>query len=440
MRMRFLALAVAAALGSPAAAVDLTAAIKASVAADPELASALANRDAAQENIPIARARLLPQVSLQSTYQRLNQNTTSAAGVRDYNGPSESIQLTLRQALLRMRDREGLKIGNLQADLGELKLESARADLWNRTSVAWVDVLVAQFNRDIYERTVASVAEAAKQEARRFELGDGTRDAAAEAAAQLAFARGQLADARLEVQTKLLAFNQLTRLNVQDFDGFRMPGLSGPVRLSDDRAELLARIIDNNPDLASARLAEDIARHRLAQAGADHLPTVDLVASANRGKSDSANLVGTSYNNSQVGLQLVLPIYQGGGVNAAQRQGSAALTAATADRESLLNRLTVQFAADWNGQTSLHERIEAAGALVTAAIEQRRAAELGIKAGLRTWADLGAADLQLARRETDRVGLMGTQLKLQARLLAFLPVTDPSWERWVATVAGRSRR
>lgn len=439
MKHRLLALAVAAAFSAPAAAVDLPAAIQAAVAADPELASALANRDAAQENVPLARARLLPQVSLQSTYQRLNQNSTSAGGVRDYQGPSESIQLSVRQALLRVRDREGLRIGNLQAELGELKLESARSDLWNRASMVWVDVLAAQAVRDIYARTEASVAEAAKQEARRFELGDSTRDAVAEAAAQLAFARGQLADARLEVQTRLLAFSQLTRLKAEEFDGYRLPGMAGPVRLTEDRAELLARIIDNNPDLASARVAEEIARRRIAQAGADHLPTIDLVASANRGKSDSANLVGTSYNNSQVGLQMVLPIYQGGAVNAAQRQSTAALAAATADRESLLNRMNVQFAADWNAQTSLHERIAAAGALVTAGIEQRRAAELGIKAGLRTWADLGAADLQLARREVDRVGLIGSQLKLQARMLSLLPASDPSWERWVAAVAGKSR-
>lgn len=439
MRNRLVALALTAAFGAPAVAVDLPAAIQAAIVAAPELASALANRDVAQENIPLARSRLLPQVSLQTSYQQLNQNTSSAVGVRDYNGPSENIQFSIRQGLLRMRDLEGLRIGSLQAELGDLKLESARSDVWNRTSVAWIDVLVAQVTRDIYARTEGSVAEAARQEARRFELGDSTRDAVAEAAAQLAFARGQLADARLEVQTRLLAFNQLTRLTTQEFVGYRLPGLSGPVQLVDDRSDLLARILDANPDLASARVAEEIARRRIAQAGADHFPTIDLVASATRGKSDSATLVGTSYNNSQIGVQMVLPIYQGGAVNAAQRQSTAALAAASADREALLNRLNVQFASDWNAQTSLHERIAASGALVTAAIESRRAAELGIKAGLRTWADLGAADLQLARREVERVGLIGAQLKLQARLLALLPATDPSWDRWVAAVAGKSR-
>lgn len=437
--MRLLALAVAAAFAGPAAAVDLASALLAAQAADPELASAQANRDAAQENIAIARARLMPQVSLQGTYQRLNQQTTSSAGTRDFVGPSESVQLTLRQGLLRMRDREGLRIGNLQARFGELRLETARSTAWFRASLAWIDVLIAQATRDVHARTETSVAEAAKQEARRFELGDGTRDAVAESAGQLALARAQLAEARLDVQSKLLAFNQLTKLGVAEFSAYRLPGLSGPADLREDRADLLARVLESNAEIESASVAEEVARRRMAQAGADHLPTIDLVASANRGKSDSVNLVGTQYNNSQIGVQMVLPIYQGGGVNAAQRQASAGVTAAQADREALINRLSVQFAGDWNTQLALRERIEASDALVTSARELRRAAELGIKAGLRTWADLGSADLQIARRETERVLLVGNLLKTQARLLSLLPVSDPVWERWSASVTVKAR-
>lgn len=437
--MRLIAFAVAAALAAPAAAVDLGAAMRAALAADPELAAALANRDAAQENIAIARARLLPQVSLQGTYQHLNQQTTSAAGTREFVGPSESVQLTVRQGVLRMRDLEGLKIGTLQAEFGERKLDSARSALWNRTTFAWVDVLVAQAVRDVYARTEASVAEAARQEARRFEAGDGTRDAVAESAGQLALARAQLAEARLDVQSKLLAFNQLTKMDAKDFAGYRLPAGGGLFDLREDRSELLARIIEANPELASARVSEEVAKRRLAQAGTDHMPTLDLVASANRGKSDSPVLVGTSYNNSQVGLQLSLPIYQGGGVSAAQRQAAAGVSAATADREALFNRLNVQFASDWNSQLALRERIEAAEALVTSAVEARRAAEFGVKAGLRTWADLGAADLQLARREAERAGMIGMLLKTHSRLLSLLPASDPAWERWSAAVSGKAR-
>lgn len=437
--MRLPAFVLAAAMSGPAFAVDLGAAIRAAFEMDPELASAVANRDAATENIAIAQARLRPQVTLQATYQRLDQNTTSGGVTRQYSGPSESAQLTVRQALLRQRDRQGVAIGSRQAEIGELRLESARSALINRATFAWVDVLVSQASREVFARAENSVAEAAKQEARRFEAGDGTRDAVAESAAQLALIRAQLAEARLDAQSKLLAFNQLTKMGAGEFAGYRLPGLDGIVDLREDRAELLERVLGTNPELASARVVEELQKHRLAQASADHMPTIDLVASINRGKSDSANLVGTQYENSQVGVQMIVPIYQGGGVVASERQAAAGVSAASADREALVNQLNVQFMNDWNSQLALRERIVATESLVNAALEQRRAAELGIKAGLRTWADLGAVDLQIARRESDRVGLIGQLLKTQSRLLSLLPVSDPAWERWTGELAGKAR-
>ena len=115
------ALALLAALAlHPAHAVDLDTALQAAQAADPTLASANANRDAAHENIALARARLLPQVTLQNTTQHLNQTTHNAQGLsNDFDGRSRSTQLSIRQGLLRPRDWAGLQIGQLQAAQGE---------------------------------------------------------------------------------------------------------------------------------------------------------------------------------------------------------------------------------------------------------------------------------------------------------------------------------
>lgn len=437
--MKLCVLAVSVALACPAGAVELTAAVRAAMGADPALASAVANRDAAQENIAIARSRLLPQVALQGTFQQMNQTRTQNGVQSDFSGPSRNAQLTVRQSIYRPRDFAGMDIGRLQAEYGASKLESAKSDLWNRTSSAWIDVLVAQALREVYAAAASSAELAATQERRRFEAGDSTRDAVAEATGQLALARSQLAEARYDLQARLHAFNLLTRLGVQEFAGVRLPATDRPFPLAESREAFLSRVLESNPELGAARIAEAVSERRLAQASADHRPTVDLVASMNHGQNDSVNLLGTTYRSTQVGVQLAVPIFQGGGLNAAQRQASAAFTAAGEDRKSLENRLSAQATADWNSQEGLRERAEGASSLVAAAREQRRAIELGIKGGLRTWADLSVAELQLARREADRIRAVGELFKTQSRLLSLLPIDDPAWDRWLAGVVERTR-
>lgn len=431
--------ALAVALALPAFAVELTDALRAAQAADPTLASAMANRDAASENIDIARARLLPQVSLQSTMQKTDQTTTNALGSNNFQGPSRSTALSLRQGLYRPRDWAGLQLGRAQADYGNYKLAGAMSDLWNRTTAAWIDVLAATAVRDAFRLPVASAQSAADQERRRLEMGDGTRDAAAEAAAQLVETRAQLLNAELDLRARRQAFLLLTRLEADGFEKFKVPALDRLPGVMPTQEDVLRRVIDSNPELLALRAAETIAERRLAQASADHLPTLDLVAAMTRAQNDSTNTLGSRYTNQQYGLQLQVPIYAGGGVRAQERQAAAQYAAAAADRNALEQKLRTQISADYELVSGLRERLRSAQELLAAAREQKRGAELSLKGGLKTWAEVRAADQLVARRTADMVGLSSGVLKVQARLLALLPVSEPSWTDWIGQTSAAIR-
>ena len=432
--MKLTTLLVALGVALPAAAVDLSTALSSAQAADPTLGSALANRDAAAENIPIARARLLPQLSLQSTDQQLRQSTATSLGPSEFDGRTASKQLSFRQALFRPRDWAGLTIGKLQAEYGEYKLVTAQADLWNRTVTAWIDVLGAVALRDAYARAVASAQAAADQEKKRFQGGDGTRDAMAEAAAQAAQARAQLADAEVALQARRVAFQLLTRLEATGFEAYRMPDPSGLVLAVESEQSAVQRVLDMNPDLMGARASEMISERKVSQASSDHLPTLDMIGSVAEAKNDSPTSLGTRYRNKQLGLQLVIPIFQGGGVVASVRQATDFYTAAVSDREALEQKLRTQVSGDWGTMVGLRERIGAAQELVAAAREQRRAAQSGIRVGVKTWSDAGAADQLVARRETDLIGLVTNFVKIQARILSLLPIAAPEWDQWTRSL------
>jgi protease secretion system outer membrane protein len=341
----------------------------------------------------------------------------------------------VRQGVFRPRDWRGVEVGKAQADFGHYKFASAMSDLWHRTASAWIDVLSATAVRDAYRLPVASAESAAQQEKRRLELGDGTRDAAAEAAAQLAEARAQLVNAEVDLRAKRQAFLLLTRLEASGFDKLRMPALDRlPVGLPSEE-DALVRIVDTNAELLALRAAETVAQRRLHQASADHLPTLDLVGSKTNAQNDSTNTLGSRYRNEQYGLQLQIPIYAGGGVRAVERQMAAQYASAAAERDAMEQKLRTQVSADFELQRGLRERLRSAQELLASSREQKRGAELALRGGLKTWAEVHSADQMIARRNADTIGLAAGVLKVQARLLSLLPVTDPAWEQWTGQVS-----
>jgi protease secretion system outer membrane protein len=320
-----------------------------------------------------------------------------------------------------------------------LKLAAAQSDLRNRIAVAWVDVLAAQALRDLFTRALATATAQAEQEDRRFHAGEGTRDAVAEATAQRNSMRARLAEGLLELQARVQAFNLLTRLGVAGLDDNRLPAVAELGLIAEPEQGMLDRILESNPELAAARENEALNERRLAQASADHLPTLDLVGAVNRAENDTTNTLGTRYRNSQVGVQLMIPIFSGGAVSASERQAAAAHAAATADRDAVAQRLRIQFGADWRAQAGLRERALGAMELVQAALEQRRAVELSVKKGFKTWGDVGNVNQMLVRRESDVVDAIGQLLKTQARLLSLLPTTDTAWDRWASGLTSLMR-
>jgi outer membrane protein TolC len=433
-----LGLVASAILSFPSQAQDLRDVIAAAQDKDAALQSASANRDAARENIGIAVSRLLPQLNYQDSRQQLHQTTTQATSAgpqaRDFDGASVSRQLSVRQGVVRPRDVAGYYAGDAQAQYGAHKYDSALSDLWSRSVSAWLDVLAARTMVDAYQQTLKAVTEAAQQEVKRFDRGDGTRDVRAEAQAQLVQARAMLVDARLALKARERAYQLLTNLNPITLEKKRLPNESAVLLTESQKDELWAMVSSAAPELLAAQSVEDMNRYRMYQAASDHLPTVDVIASATRAQNDSTNTLGASYNSRQVGIQVVVPLISGGGIEAARRQSVSTYQASVADRESMLAKLDNQFSSDWASQAGLLERAQAARSLLDASKDQRRGIEMGLARGMRNWGDLSNAELLVARRASDLINLQLTLFKTQARLLSLTSVQTPIWDAWVKSL------
>lgn len=428
-------------LGVPslACAMSLSQAVSGAESVDAKLAAARAGRDGAAQSISIARSRMLPQVSLQGSLQDLQHRSASlesllAAAPREYKGTSSNGQLSIRQALVRPRDKIGMEVGKSEARLGEFALVTARTDLWARTVEAWADALSAQEAAFIQARTLGSVEKAVQQERERFQKGNGTKDSLAEAEAQMAMSAAQLAEARLNLDAKLQVLEQHTGISPNSMTRRTVPSaeqLGLPFASAD---EALAAILGSNAELDTAREQLEVARLRADQARYDHFPTLDAVASLTEAKSDTSDTLGTRYRSQRIGVQLSIPLYTGGGLSAAQKQADLSRESAVAEVKFVEQQIQRRVRADWGIHAGLLQRLAAADRMVSAAQEVRKATELSVGAGLRTWADVASAEMNVSKREADRNELLVNLLRSKTRILALLPVGHPAWSTWVLSL------
>ena len=445
MQLRFaspvsasVALALCFSCSTAAHAQSLKEAIEGAILGDPTLRSASLNKDATSENVALARSRLLPQVTLQGTDQKITQTTSQdtllGRSDKTFSGPSKNYQISIRQALIRPREVLGLSIAQSQKESGEIKYQTELADTRVKAANAWLEAVSSAKAQAIYEKSLEGFIKSASQEAARFSKGEGTKDGAMEAQAQLQNAKAMLADARLASEAKRRNFTLVTKIPLQGGLDAEFPQLKETFLNAISQEELWQRILQSSNDLQAAKAVEEIQKTRLRQSGMDHLPTLDLIASVNQAQNDATSTQGLRYQNKQIGVQFTVPIFSGGGINAAQRQALSVYEASQADRQALEQKIESEFLGVWATQQGLVEKIAAAQSAVDASSEQLKAAQKGFSLGLRTWAELANAQNTLARRQVDQIGAYLSLYKTQLRILRMLSADDPFWDQWISFV------
>lgn len=315
-RIASCALAIALAPGA-AFAMDIVEAYQAALPIDPVVASARAQYEAVREKVPQARATLLPNVNFNGTagYTTFD---TSLANRREFGNQNYSISLAY--PLYRRQNTEALEQSKLGVNLAEYQFQSVQQDLILRVSQAYFDVLSAEDTISTILAQKRATSEQLASAKRNFEVGTATITDQQEAQARYDLIVAQEYAAQNDLDVKRAALAQLIGRPVPELKVLRAgikidpPQAEGELQWTD-----LAR--ENNLQVQQAQIAAEIAKREIDRQRYGHFPTLDLVGSAGyfRGSS-TVNPVNFESNSAQVGLQLTLPIYQGGGIDARVRE------------------------------------------------------------------------------------------------------------------------
>jgi protease secretion system outer membrane protein len=437
--LRRKALAVAAllaAVSGSAGAVSLQQAYEAALKNDPSYRMNFWENEAAKENEVLGRSGLLPQVSASFAVSRNNADVSLLTPLGEgqpthprYLSRSDVVQL--RQPILSLDAIARYRQGKVQAQQGAKQFEANTSDVVIRVISAYADALFAEDQVELSRVQRDLYAEQQKVNQHLFEKGEGTRTDMIETQARLDLSEAQLIEAKDNATAARNTLAGVIGMDPGTLDklgpDFHFTNL--PLKSFDDWKQ---SAIANNPELAAARLMVENQRLDIQRQKAGHYPRVDFVASYSKGEGESLNTYDQKTTNRTIGVQVNVPIYQGGAVSAATRQAAAGYERARADVDVRSNRILVDMRKAYDqvqnsvAKVAALEKAVASGKLLMTATEQ------SIKGGVRINLDLLNAQQQLYTSQRDLAQARYTYLISLIRLRAGAGTLDASAVREVA--------
>lgn len=318
----------------PASTLALLEALALAESKDPKLAAARSELDAQLETKAQAIAGYMPKVVLESSANRNDQSTNPYAvntqTQRDFT--SRSTTLSITQPLIRVAAGVQISQAERVVEQARLTFAASEQDLLVRLSAAYLSVMaaqdgvsVAQAERQALEKqfTLALTRQRSGL-ANVTEISD-TEGRFAVSKAREIEAANTLADARMALREIVGADIGEIKVSVRDFEAV-MPTPSDP-------ASWKAAALKQNLAVQARERASEAAKLEVRKQQAAYGPTVDLVASANKGTQGDylagSNFTGGySSTGNSIGVRMNWPLFEGGMTRSQVREAAARLNKA----------------------------------------------------------------------------------------------------------------
>lgn len=313
-------------------ALDLAQAYRRMLLNNPKIHAARAVRDVGLDARNMARGALLPQVSVnylrnrtQKTEYVVQRSGVPWIPVRSYTDEDRYYGqrggLSVEQILFDYSAISAYRMGESQAEYAEAQFRLQ----FQQQAIALIDgylnAVLAKGLLALGRQQLRVYEDILHDNERMYAQGEGSQIEILETRAQLSALRAQtvvhendladrLGELSMLVGERVLA-SQLTTINSNG----RQPLLQDM-----DQSALLDSALQQNPEVQAARLAERYNDLAIEREKGRFMPRVSLYAAHERIDSDSVNNRGRDYRTNTVGLQVSIPIFNGGSSYYATRQ------------------------------------------------------------------------------------------------------------------------
>ncbi|MBS1227040.1 MAG: type secretion outer membrane protein TolC family [Proteobacteria bacterium] len=428
MRLKSSASRVSTVLGllfcaAPVFAADLLQVYRAALANDQQYVAARAAADALREKAPQGLSTLLPTIgATANTTWNDNKYSTDSTDTRynvnkQYNTNAYNVQLT--QPLFRWQNYVQYGQGQLQVVQADANLAQALQDLIVRVAGAYFDVLYAQENLKAVLANKQSIAQQLEQAKKNFEVGTATITDSQEAQARYDLAIAQEIAGLNDLEVK-----RYTLRVIVGKDSGELNRLKPQAELKPPQPASMDQWVDaaqkDSFSVQAQQAAAEVAAKEVERQRAGHYPTLDAVA--NYGKNNTAlSVIGSDSletNARNVGLQLNIPIFQGGYVNSKTREAVANRVAADAALETAKRTAALNTQQSFLGVVNGLAQVRALDAALISSTSALESNKLGYEVGVRINIDVLNAEQQVYVTKSSlakaRFDTLLAQLKLKA--------------------------
>lgn len=310
---------------------DLNGLYQLAVTNNADYRAALANTEAEREELTKARALFYPKVQLGLTKGRGNTDRTTQTTLGAVNSELdyslENYNLSVKQPLF---NRETMAIyGGAKSYVSaqESLLEQENAKLILKLVSVYLETLYAQDRVNVQQRKLDAVSQQLRQADQRYVHGSGTVVEVSEAQSNLDVAKVEHIQASNDLLSNQQSLQILTGASQGLSATLMVDGLRGLNASTQSLDQWLALARQHHPELAAAYQNVEVAKKDIEKKQAGHYPTLDLVGVRSYSQNDSNNTLGSRFDTTTIALQMNVPLFAGGYVNANVRQSASRLTA-----------------------------------------------------------------------------------------------------------------
>jgi outer membrane protein len=406
--------------------------------ADPQLRAAEAARLAALEAKPQARAQLLPSIDAAASAARNRQDqdisgtTTFRSGTTYYDTAGYGLNLT--QPVYHRDYFVQLQQADAQIAQAEAEFRSAEQDLIVRVAERYFDVLAAEDNLRFAQAEREAFGRQLEQSKKRFEVGLVAITDVHEAQAAYDQAVAQEIDAENQVDVAREALRAITGQYHE-----KLAPVQDPVPLIKpepaDIDQWIKTALGENLNLLAALAAAESARQEIERRRSGHYPTLDVVARHEFSDTGGGIFGSRETTDSSLGLELNVPIYQGGAISSQTQEARYLFQQATENVEQQRRGTINDTRAAYLSVLSGISRVEALKQGVVSAESALEATEAGFEVGTRTIVDVLISQRTLTQAQSNyaraRYDYILTTLRLKQAAGTLAPADVEAVNQWL---------
>ena len=432
------------AFGASAIGADLYEIFKRGLGNDAAYASARAAWQAAQEKLPQGLALMLPSAQLSGNTQyndrRIDFRPTPLVPdvpTQNERFNSNSLSVSVTQPLYRAQNRIQYDQAKVQVVQADAQLTAAFQDLILRIAQAYFDILLAQDNVELAGAQKTAIGEQLAQAKRNFEVGTATITDTHEAQARYDLITAQEIAALNDLESRKRALQQIigeVAPSVTPLGPRFEPADPSPATME----SWVDLALENSLQVQIQKAAEEFAAKEVERNRAAHHPTLDAVASyTNSGTGSGINAgPGQDTSTGVLGLQLAMPLFQGGAISSRVREAISNLERARQDLETARRNAALNTRQAFLGVTSGIAQLRALQSAVVSSQSQLDSTRLGQEVGVRTGVDVLNAQQQLFQARRDlaqaRYNYILNSLRLKAASGRLIEEDVAFVSRWLA--------